>query len=137
MVGFLPPVQCFQPGDAPASGVEVVNLSLDEWEAVRLKDYLGLEQEECAGLMGVAQSSLQRILATARLKLASAVVEGKAITIRGGAYHIVGRGFCHECRREWPFPADPGSQTHRRCPSCGAGNIGRRGPGRGGPPWRG
>lgn len=138
-ISFLPPVKYFSPGDAPVSGVDGVNLSLDEWEALRLKDYLGLDQEECARLMGVAQSSLQRILAAVRMKLASAMVEGKAISIQGGTYHIVGHGFCRECRHEWQFPSDPESQKHWRCPSCGTGNIGRRGLGHGwgGPPWGG
>jgi len=136
MIGLMPPVQYFRTGDAPAA--DGVNLSLDEWEAVRLKDYLGLEQEECASLMGVAQSSLQRILASARLKLAQALVEGKGISIGGGAYQFAGRGFCRACRHEWELPPDPASSQHCRCPSCGRGNIVRGvGRGRGRPPWAG
>jgi len=139
MVSFLPPAPCFVPQTAPFYGPEAVTLGLDEWEALRLKDYLGMEQEECASLMGVAQSSLQRILASARSKLACALVEGKAINIQGGTYRIVGRGYCRRCRHEWGFPADNGSREHWYCPSCGSGNIGRRGlghgHGNGGPPW--
>lgn len=130
-ISFLPPVKYFSPGVNPSSGAEVVTLALDEWEALRLKDYLGLDQEECARLMAVAQSSLQRILASGRMKLASAMVEGKAISIEGGAYRIVGHGQCRQCRHEWEFPSDPEAQEHWRCPSCGTGNIGRRGLGHG------
>lgn len=137
MVSFPPPVPCFRPHTYPAPDADVVNLGLDEWEALRLKDYLGLEQEECARLMAVSQSSLQRILTSARGKLACGLVEGKAINIQGGTIRIVGRGYCRRCCHEWGFPNDRGSQEHWRCPSCASGNIGRHGLGNGGPPRKG
>lgn len=64
--------------------LDEVVLGLDELEAVRLKDLAGLEQEECARLMGVSQSTLQRTLTAARAKIAEALVMGRAIRIEGG-----------------------------------------------------
>jgi predicted DNA-binding protein (UPF0251 family) len=61
-----------------------ISLGIDELEAVRLKDLAGLEQEECARLMGVSQSTLQRTLTAARAKIAEALVMGRAIRIAGG-----------------------------------------------------
>ena len=63
--------------------LEEVVLGLDEFEAIRLKDSVGLGQEECAARMDLAQSTFQRILTNARVKLATALVEGKAIRIGG------------------------------------------------------
>lgn len=65
-----------------------VQLRVDELEALRLKDLAGLDQEECARLMGVSQSTLQRTLSAARAKVADALVMGKAIRIEGGQVSV-------------------------------------------------
>lgn len=51
----------------------------DELEALRLCDRDGLTQEEAGQFMGVSRGTIQRIVATARKKLATALSEGKAI----------------------------------------------------------
>jgi len=61
--------------------LEVVNLSLEEIEAIRLKNINGLEQTECANKMKTSQSTFQRILATANKKIADCLINGKAIRI--------------------------------------------------------
>jgi len=61
--------------------LEEVDLSMDELEALRLCDLENLEQTEAAKKMKVSQSTLQRILTSARKKVALALVEGKAIKI--------------------------------------------------------
>jgi len=60
----------------------VVNLTAEELEALRLKDFKGLDQIEAAKKMKTSQSTLQRILASARKKVSQAIVEGKAIEIK-------------------------------------------------------
>lgn len=79
---FDPDVVYFKPGAVPLSMLEEVDLSLDELEALRLCDLKDLEQEEAARKMKVSQSTLQRILTSARKKVAEALIEGKAIKIR-------------------------------------------------------
>jgi len=83
-VGFVPEIIYFKPAGVPMRQLDEVLLGLDELEAVRLKDLAGLEQEECARLMGVSQSTLQRTLTAARAKIAEALVMGRAIRIEGG-----------------------------------------------------
>jgi predicted DNA-binding protein (UPF0251 family) len=92
---FLPEIKLFKPvgGDAR----EEVVLSFEELEAIRLKDYLGLEQEECAEKMEISRPTFQRILVGARQKLASALVEGRAIRFEGGTYQVRGHGRCRRC----------------------------------------
>jgi len=58
-----------------------VDLKMDEMEALRLCDFKNLDQIEAAGKMGISQSTLQRVLASARGKVAEALVMGKAIKI--------------------------------------------------------
>lgn len=58
-----------------------MDLGLDELEAVRLTDMLGLTQAEAATSMGVSQPTLNRILAGARRKIAECLVEGHALRI--------------------------------------------------------
>jgi len=82
---FNPNVIYFKPRAVPLSVLEEVDLSIDELEAVRLCDLKDLEQEEAARKMKVSQSTLQRILTSARKKIAEALIKGKAIKItRGG-----------------------------------------------------
>jgi len=79
---FDPNVVYFKPRAVPLSMLEEVDLSIDELEALRLCDLKDLEQKEAASKMKVSQSTLQRILTSARKKVAEALTEGKAIKIR-------------------------------------------------------
>lgn len=65
-----------------------VDMSLEEFEAIRLIDYNNLTQEECAGFMGVARTTVQKIYDDARGKIADALVNGKILKIGGGNYHF-------------------------------------------------
>ena len=50
-VEFLPQVTVFKPTGVPLRELEEEVLAVEELEAIRLKDLLGLEQEECAERM--------------------------------------------------------------------------------------
>jgi predicted DNA-binding protein (UPF0251 family) len=79
-----PQATYFKPRGISQRTLEVVALTLEELEAVRLKNLVGLDQDECARQMGTSQSTLQRILRTAYAKIADALVHGKAIEINNG-----------------------------------------------------
>ena len=81
-VFFDPNVTYFKPRAVPLAMLEEVDLSIDELEALRLCDFKNLEQTEAARKMKISQSTLQRILTSARQKVAQALIEGKAIKIR-------------------------------------------------------
>ncbi|MFA7689118.1 MAG: DUF134 domain-containing protein [Bacilli bacterium] len=67
---------------------QYINMNLEEYETIRLIDYKNLTQEECAELMGVARTTIQKIYDDARKKIADAIVNGKTIKIEGGNYTL-------------------------------------------------
>jgi predicted DNA-binding protein (UPF0251 family) len=93
-VGFLPDNQCFHP--QLGNRAEVV-LSIEEVEALRLSDYLEMEQDSAADSMNVSRGTYQRILNSARKKTADALVHGKTIRINGGNYELLTGKAC--CKR--------------------------------------
>ena len=62
-------------------------MSLEEMEALRLKNLQGLEQIQAAQKMNTSQSTFARILASANQKIADALINGKAIRIEQGDKH--------------------------------------------------
>ncbi|OGZ26790.1 MAG: hypothetical protein A2365_01805 [Candidatus Nealsonbacteria bacterium RIFOXYB1_FULL_40_15] len=78
---FDPSVTYFKPRAVPLSMLEEIELNIDELEALRLRDYEGIEQIEAAEKMKISQSTFQRILSSARKKVSEALIEGKAIKL--------------------------------------------------------
>ncbi len=72
---------CFKPCGMPGHNLEYINLSRDEIEAIRLADYNEMYQEDAAKEMEISRPTFSRILNNARKKIASALLEGKAIEI--------------------------------------------------------
>ena len=81
-VFFDPKVVYFKPRAIPLAMLEEVELGVDEMEVIRLCDFEGLEQEEAAKKMKISQSTLSRILLSARKKISEALIKGKAIKIK-------------------------------------------------------
>ncbi len=71
--------RAFKPTGTPLSKLERIELYRDELESLRLCDRDGLTQEEAGQLMGVSRGTIQRIIATARQKVATALSEGQAL----------------------------------------------------------
>ncbi|MFH1471211.1 MAG: DUF134 domain-containing protein [Candidatus Micrarchaeota archaeon] len=90
-VRFEPNVTYFKPRGIPLAQLGEVVLQVDEFEAVRLKDLEGLEQEECAKKMRISQPTFHRLVVSARKKVAEAIIRGKAIRIEGGNYCLRGK----------------------------------------------
>ncbi len=125
-VEYMPSITYFKPAGIPMRELEEVILAVEELEAVRLKDLEGLEQEEGAIRMGVSRSTFQRILVSAREKIADALVSGKALRVEGGTFKLAKRVLkCKKCGHEAE------TQKDSQCPSCGerlgSGFHGRRG----------
>jgi len=89
MVYAEPGVTYFKPRAIPLIDLKEVELSVEEFEALRLKDYEGLEQVQVAKMMRISQPTLHRLLKSARRKVAEAFTKGKAIKIHGGNYSLM------------------------------------------------
>lgn len=86
-VCYFPEIRRFTPCDAEKQG-KSITMTVDEFESVRLIDWEGLSQEDCARRMRVARTTVQMIYVSARRKLAAMLVEGEALSIRGGEYRL-------------------------------------------------
>ena len=123
-VDSLPQVTYFKPAGVPLAHLQEVRLSIEEAEAIRLKDIEGLEQDECAQRMSVSRSTFARILLTARQKMADALLNGKAIRIEGGNYEMSVRRFRCGNGHEWEVPFEVMiKRPPESCPTCKIADI--------------
>lgn len=80
-INFNPDVTYFKPRGIPLYDLTVVSLTIEEAEALRLKNVEGFDQIECAEKMKTSQSTFQRILSSAYNKISDAIINGKALEI--------------------------------------------------------
>ena len=104
----------FKPQAIPLRELGEVILTVDEFEAIRLKDKLDLDQLESAKKMDISQPTFHRILESARKKIANAIVDGKAIKIHGGEYKMPGG--------DGTGPEGKGPRTGRGLGNCQGGD---------------
>lgn len=84
----LPRVSLFGPLNTKVYKTDPITMTVDEYESIRLIDWEGMTQEECAERMNVARTTVQRIYNDARKKLSETLVEGKLLKIEGGDYKL-------------------------------------------------
>ena len=80
-IRFNPSITYFKPQGVSMNHLEVIELTTEEAEALRLRNIKDLDQEEAAKKMNTSQSTFQRILSSAYKKITKAIIEGKAIKI--------------------------------------------------------
>lgn len=93
-VNGLPPFKHYGPIDR-RNDLDIITMSIEEYESIRLIDHLNLTQAEAAMEMGIGRTTVQRIYFDARKKLASSIVLGHVIQFDGGDYRLNGRGRGH------------------------------------------
>lgn len=86
----------FRPAGAPGSEAgegqdtgstsrkNAIEMTLDEYETIRLIDLLGYSQGDCAAQMGVARTTVQVMYESARKKMAQMLAERRPLVIKGG-----------------------------------------------------
>ena len=82
----LPVYRSFSPDDVSAA--ESIQMTVDEFEALRLLDSEGLTQEACAARMNVSRTTVTAIYESARTKMADMLVNGRRLLIVGGNYRF-------------------------------------------------
>ena len=125
-VKFDPAISYFKPRGIPMQNLKEVHLTIDEGEAIRLADLLGMSHEKAGRRMGVSRATFGRIVQKARKTVADALINGKAINIEGGNYKIImeARIFkCRRCNNRWEEPQ--GSGRPEKCPQCNHDDVHR------------
>ena len=119
-VGAVPEITYFKPVGVPLPALQEVILSIEEAEAIRLKDLEGLGQEESSRRMHISRPTFQRVLESGRKKTAEALTRGKAIRVEGGNFEMARRRFrCDEDGQEWDVPFEAMVAGHPlACPQC-------------------
>lgn len=120
-VEFFPEDTYFVPWGKPKCELQEIFLKVEELEAMRLKDEEGLNQEECADKMQVSRQTFQNIIDSARKKVTSALISGKAIRISGGNFKASFCRFkCLSCGNEYEIKVQ---QDKNNCPICGSHKV--------------
>lgn len=103
----------FKPHGIPLRDIkEVVDITLEELESIRLSDVEGLSQAEVGMEMKISQSTVSRHLEEAHRKIAKALILGFAIRITNPS------DFCHcdTCGHTWLIQKD--KKTIIKCDKC-------------------
>lgn len=89
--GFIPSGKC-------RKSSEGITLYAEEYEAILLCDYEDKTQAEAAEGMGISRPTLTRIYASARKKIAQAIIDRLPLTVEGGASYMEAQWFqCERC----------------------------------------
>ncbi|MBE0648219.1 MAG: DUF134 domain-containing protein [Bacteroidales bacterium] len=125
LIAQPPVMEGFRPFGIPSKGLRKVILLMEEFEAFRLVDHLGLTHAEAAIEMGISRPTLTRVYEKARQTIAEAFALGKAIIIEGGDYTMEKES--QEMTRYCICPKCDTRVSHRTgcpcrqqvCPACG------------------
>jgi predicted DNA-binding protein (UPF0251 family) len=120
-VAFPPLYTSFKPTGVRTRNLRRINLSLDEYEALRLADYEGLDHLQAAQRLGISRPTFTRLIDAAHRKIALFVQDGCALTIDGGACHFTGNIYtCTDCGRQFRSRIDT---VIEHCPECGSDRL--------------
>jgi predicted DNA-binding protein (UPF0251 family) len=109
LVNIDPRINYFKPRGVPMIELEQVQLTVDELEALRLADLMGMSHEEAGKQMGVSRATFGRI-------------------VEGGNYKRIDPAanrlfLCERCKWQWEEPR--GTGRPKKCPSCGCQELHR------------
>lgn len=115
-----PRIRCFKPEDDEKEPLSVIEITIDEFEAIRLRDYHDIQQKKSAELMEISQPTFHRIISSARKKIARALIEGSTIIITGDDFMTENKEYkCNVCAFKWSSP----KKVYEKCPDCDSENI--------------
>lgn len=111
----------FKPAGIVRSACSRLSMTLDEYEAIRLADYRGLNHNEAAVEMEISRSTFSRLIECARQKTARFLIEGKELCIKGGNIHFRGNIIrCCECGHMFNIEME---HIVSCCPVCHSENL--------------
>ncbi len=121
MIHTPPMYSGFKPTGVMGRALEQLEMTLDEYEAMRLADLIGLSQEEAAREMEISRPTFTRLIEAARRKSAQFLTQGRHLVIGGGPVHFRENVIrCHDCGHSFVLDINRDINV---CPSCGSGNL--------------
>ncbi len=81
IIQFQPSVTFFKPAGIPLRDLEIIQITREEIEALRLSHLQNLGQKEASDMMGISQPTLNRTLDSVYKKITQAMTSGCAIRI--------------------------------------------------------
>jgi len=111
----------FKPLGVKGRQLEQILLTLDEFEAFRLADNVGLSHAEAAEEMCISRSTFTRLIEKARKKIADFIIQGKLLVIDGGNIHF--RNNIIQCRSCGHMFKTNFRTTITKCPECNSKNL--------------
>ena len=111
----------FKPIGVRGQDLEQILLTLDEFEAFRLADNMGLSHATAADEMEISRSTFTRLIEKARQKIAEFIIHGKLLSIEGGSIHFRNNIIrCQSCGHMFKINI---SNTITECPACHSKNL--------------
>jgi len=111
----------YKPTRVPTRLLDTVDLTLDEYESIRLSEYLRKSHAEAAGEMGVSRPTFTRLHDRAWQKVGKFLVEGLHLSIAGGMIHFQQNlHHCNGCGKVFPTAI---AAEVSACPFCGSDQL--------------
>jgi len=119
---FKPPIFSeFKPVGISMRSLSEIQITLDEYEAFRLADHIGLSHIEAAEEMGISRPTFTRLIEKARKKIAEFIIQGKLLTIEGGNIHFRNNVIrCVSCGHMFTTNIE---NSITECPECNSNNL--------------
>jgi len=119
---YEPPIYTeFKPVGSRGQALDVIDLTVDEFEALRLADQQAMTHAEAADEMEISRSTFTRLIERARKKLADFIIQGKLLSINGGNIHFRNNIIkCQSCGYMFKINFN---QTITECPVCKSDNL--------------
>jgi predicted DNA-binding protein (UPF0251 family) len=110
----------FKPVGVRKRNLDKIVITIDEYEALRLADWEGLDHAEAAIKMEISRSTFTRLIEKAHQKVADFIIHGKQLQIEGGYIHFRRNQLrCRECGNIYPSDV----VNLYPCPVCGSTNV--------------
>lgn len=120
-VKYPPQRLTYKPAGVPGNMLQEIELTVDEYEAIRLADYEELEHAAAALQMGISRPTFTRLVKRARHKIGIFLVECRKLEINGGNFHF--SSDIANCENCGAFIRHPLTSKVTKCPNCGSEDI--------------
>ncbi len=119
---YTPPIFTdFKPAGISVKDLKKISLTLDEFEAIRLSDFLGMSQEEASEEMEISRPTFTRLIEAARKKLADFLINGRFLNLEGGNIHFRKNIIkCQKCEHTFHISFDI---NIKYCPYCNSSEL--------------